>query len=315
MVSPLSDQIWFPYRIAFAVGTLVLLKKFIIAIRGFYATFLRPARNLKKYGSWSIITGATDGIGKAFAEEMARKGINVLLISRTQSKLENTMAEIQKKYPNIQVRILAIDFCTFDAGAREKVSDAIQKLDVGVLINNVGASYPYPMYFHELEDEIVDRLINVNINSTCWMTRLVVPGMVNRGRGSIVNISSISSRNSCPLLTVYSATKAFIDLFSQSLDAELKSKGIRVQAQCPAFITTKLSKIRKSSLTVPKPKQYVRYAVAAIGHESLGSPYWSHKFMLWAMSYVPQSILESNLLGMHLKIRKRALKKLAMKQS
>lgn len=315
MISPLSDQIALPFRVAFVVGTLVLLKKFIDAIYGLYKTFLRPGRNLKKYGDWSIITGATDGIGRAFAEEMARKGINVLLISRTQSKLEKTMTEIQTKYPNIQVRILAIDFCTFDAEAREKVSNAIQKLDVGVLINNVGASYPYPMYFHELEDELVNRLINVNINSTCWMTRIVVPSMISRGRGAIVNISSIASRNPGPLLTVYSATKAFVDLFSESLDAELKSKGIRVQAQCPAFVTTKLSKIRRSSLTVPRPKDYVRYAVAAIGYESLGSPFWAHKFMIWAMSFVPSGTLEKKILDMHLNIRKRALKKLSLKQS
>lgn len=275
----------------------------------FLENFSSPSKNLKGvYGEWCVITGATDGIGKAFAFEMAKKGLNVLLISRTQSKLEQTKTEIKERY-KVEVKILKIDFSTFDSSVRSQVAAVINELEVGILINNVGISYPYPMYFNELSDERVEQMVQLNINTTIWMTRIVLPGMEERKRGAIVNISSAASLIPNPLLTAYSASKAFIDQFSLSLDAEVRSKGIHVQSQCPLFVATKLSKIRNSSMTVPSPTQYARAATAAIGYETVCSPYWSHKFMLWAMSLVRHNFLSNYIKKMHLGIRKKALRK------
>jgi len=312
MLQPFS--LWIPYQIVFAVGVVTLVRILLMSIRAFWATFIRPSKNLLRYGEWCVITGATDGIGKAFAFEMARKGLHIILISRTKSKLNKTMSAIQKEYPKIKVRTLAIDFSLFDNESREKVSCMISDLDVGILINNVGISYSYPMFFNELQDINVQKLIDVNISSTCWMTRIVLPGMISRKRGAIVNMSSASSRNPSPLLIGYSGSKAYIDLFSQSLDAELRSKGIHVQAQCPLFVATKMSKIRNPRVDAPSAKTYVRAATSAIGYESLCSPYWCHKLMLWGMSLLPRSFLETQIKKLHLSIRKRALKKLQKSQ-
>nr|KAF6324621.1 hydroxysteroid 17-beta dehydrogenase 12 [Myotis myotis] len=94
-------------------------------------------------------------------------------------------------------------------------------------------------------------MLNVNILSVCKMTHLVLPGMVERSKGVILNISSASGMNPFPLLTIYSATKGFVDFFSQCIHEEYKSKGIFVQSVLPFFVATKMSKIRKPSLTVP----------------------------------------------------------------
>ena len=120
----------------------------------------------------------------------ARKGLNVMLISRSMDKLQACQKELQAKYLSVEVRVLSVDYSTFDAQTRGKVAAALKDLDVGVLVNNVGVSYPFTKYFHELTDEQVQGLITLNVDSTTWMTRIVLPGMVARNRGAVVNISS-----------------------------------------------------------------------------------------------------------------------------
>ena len=158
-----------------AVGGLVGLLYVENVLSFFYGHFLRPCKNLKKrFGSWTVVTGATDGIGKAMAFEFARKGLNVVLISRSKDKLDECAVELQAKYPKVEVKVLAIDYGDFSAPVRTKVVAFLDGLDVGILVNNVGISYPYTKFFHELEDERVEQLISLNVDSTTWMSRLVL---------------------------------------------------------------------------------------------------------------------------------------------
>ena len=136
------------------------------------------------------MTGATDGIGKAMAFEFGKKGLNVVLISRSKDKLLACQEELKAKCPKVEVKTLAVDYSKFDEAARQSVTSFLAPLDIGVLVNNVGISYPYTQYFHELDDERVEQLMTLNVHSTTWMTRIVLPGMVSRKRGSIVNIGS-----------------------------------------------------------------------------------------------------------------------------
>lgn len=155
-----------------AIGLLLALKYAENTLSYIYCHFLRPSKNIKKrYGSWAVVTGATDGIGKAMAFELAKRGLNVVLISRSKDKLIECAAELNAKYAKVEVKILDVDFSDFTAAVRTRVSSFLEGLDVGVLINNVGVSYPFTKFFHELDDERVEQLITLNVNSTTWMSR------------------------------------------------------------------------------------------------------------------------------------------------
>lgn len=285
-----------------------------------YAFFLRPGKNLRDYGEWAVVTGATDGIGRAYAFKLAKLGLKVLLISRTESKLVEVKKEITDKFTKATVEHLAIDFSNFDDEARDKVKEKVQNKDVGVLINNVGVSYPFTKYFHELKDEEIAALVELNVNSTVWMSRIVLgteetEGMVKRRRGAIVNTSSGAGRATSPLLCEYSGAKSFIEMFSKGLKAELANYNIHVQVQAPLFVATKLAKIRKTSITVPSPGAYVNSAAKHIGYEDSVSPYWSHALQLWALRQLPEWANIQIGLTMHLPIRKAGMKKEAQREA
>lgn len=205
------------------------------------------------------------------------------------------------------------DYSNFDSKAKKNVKDSIDGLEVGVLINNVGVSYRYPMYFHELSDDEVANLVEMNVNSTVWMTRFVINGMVQRKKGAIVNISSGSAMYTLPLLAEYSAAKSFIEKFTLALNAEYGSKGISVQCQIPFYVSTKLAKMRQS-FSVPTPNAYAKRAIRFVGQpEPVVSPYWVHGYMGWVLDHLPTYVVTSIIMSMHLATRKRGLKKDASK--
>jgi len=248
----------------------------------------------------------------------------VFLLSRTEDKLKEVEKELSAKYSKVKVNHLAVDFSKFDETARKAVKAALKDLDVGVLVNNVGLSYPFTKYFHELQDQEVADIMEVNMSSMTWMIKIVlgdidsehkpVSGMLLRKRGCIVNTSSGGGRVTSPLLVEYSAAKAYVEMFSKGLAAELAPKGIDVQVQAPLFVTTKMAKIRKSSLTVPSPESYARCAVAQLGYGVAVSPYWAHSLQLWVLACLPEFVSVAITNSMHQTIRKKGMKKEAGKK-
>lgn len=255
-----------------------------------------------------------DGIGKAYALSLAKKGMSVVLISRTESKLQDVKKEIEEKnYDGVEVSYVVCDYSKFDKAAQDKVAKAITPLDVGVLVNNVGVSYRYPMYFHELSDEEVQDLMTMNIDSTVWMTRMVLPGMLESKSGAIVNISSASALYTLPGLAEYSGSKGFIEKFSRAINAEYSSKGVTCQCQAPFYVATKLAKMRKSA-TVPTAKEFVNLAIRWVGYtDCIVSPFLLHAFQGWVMDVLPEFIVTPVIMSMHMTTRKRGQKKDALK--
>ena len=241
---------------------------------------------------------------------MAKKGLSIMLISRTESKLQEVKKEIEdKKYDGVSVSYVVCDYSKFDKNTQTKVANAVKDLEVGVLINNVGVSYRYPMFFHELNDDEVQALMTMNIDSTVWMTRMVLGGMLERKAGAIINISSGSAMYTLPLLAEYSGAKSFIEKFSRAINAEYKAKGITCQCQIPFYVATKLAKMRKS-LMVPTPEAYVANAMKWIGYpDAVASPFLLHAIQGWVLDILPDFVVSKIIMDMHLATRKRGQKK------
>ncbi|KAI0779904.1 3-ketoacyl-CoA reductase [Fomes fomentarius] len=317
------------------------LTLFVLAVGGFTVarfalktlfvllqTFVVPGKSLKKYGSgngaWAVVTGASEGIGREFALQLAQKGFNVVVSARNASALATLVTEIESKSTgdkNVQAKAVTMDFSKLhDAVQWQKLESELAGLDIGVLVNNAGKSYTYPEDFHGSSDNMED-IVTINVNSVVRLTRLVLPGMVERKRGLVLNMGSFSGVSvGSPMLSTYAGTKSFLASFTGSLNEEVRGKGIDVECVNTYFVVSNMSKIRRASALIPTPKAFVRSVLSKLTlpcgalwtkRPGVVTPYWSHALLDyimhvagWNMAYVRYTH------SLHKSIRRRALRKL-----
>jgi 17beta-estradiol 17-dehydrogenase / very-long-chain 3-oxoacyl-CoA reductase len=194
------------------VGVVTLLIIVYRVALGVYRRLIRQPKKPTSYGKWAIVTGSTSGIGKEYADYLAKRGMSILIISRSKDKLIEQCAAL-KAY-KVDASYLAYDFT--DAGpARDEFYAALdkelQRLDgdggIGLLINNVGTTNQYPQTLMELSEKDCNDMINCNMHSTVFMTRAALKYMAPKNKGAVVNVSSGSGLVCAPYIAIYSATK------------------------------------------------------------------------------------------------------------
>lgn len=293
--------------------------------------FVLPGTNFKRYGAktgaWAVVTGASDGIGKEFAIQLAKKGLNVVLVSRTESKLIALAEEIETKY-KVRTKYLAFDASTDKPESYKALSVLVNSLDsVTVLINNVGQSHSIPVPFLETPEEELQSIITINNIATLKITQAVTPKILSSVKSSpkiksglIMTMGSFSGLTPTPLLATYSGSKAFLQAWSNALASELQPQHVDVQIVLSYLVTSAMSKIRRTSAMIPNPKQFVHATLKNAGTRHGGAqerfatltPYWAHALMHWwinATVGVWSKIVIKINYNMHVDIRKRALRK------
>lgn len=196
-----------------------------------HAAGMWPRDMLKEYGegSWALVTGASDGIGEALAKELARRGFNICLVSRTQSKLERVASDICSLYPKCQTKIVVADLCRSLTNPElfEAIFEDVKLLDLSILINCAGL-YDVGLFEEQPEQKHVNE-INVNLAAVLMLTRKLVPLLLDHTkkttkRSGIINVSSVAGILVCPTSALYSATKAAVLMFSRCLQVQYKGK-------------------------------------------------------------------------------------------
>ena len=183
----------------------------------------------------ALITGASGGIGLEMARIHASKGDNLVLVARSKDKLEAIKQELEKGN-RVEVRIIAMDLALKDAASEVFQILEDENIQTDYLINNAG--FGDFGFFHESSWDKQEMMVLLNITALMQLTWLVLPGMIRRGGGRILNVASTAAFQPGPTMSVYFASKAFVLSFSEAINNELKDKGVTVTALCPGSTET-----------------------------------------------------------------------------
>ncbi|GAB4577461.1 MAG: SDR family oxidoreductase [Anaerolineales bacterium] len=182
----------------------------------------------------ALITGASSGLGAAFARKLASQGYGLVLVARREKRLVQLATILQRQYP-IHVEVLVADLA--QAADFERVEKRIAELtNLELLVNNAG--FGVPGKFAEVPLNRTLEMIDVHVGASTRLSRAALPGMIVRGGGGIINVASIGAFIPRPQDAVYCATKAYLVAFSRALQGELEGTGVRVQVLCPGFVPT-----------------------------------------------------------------------------
>jgi len=250
-------------------------------------------------GCSALITGASAGIGREFARQLAGRAGSLVLVARRQERLEELRDELTRRDLNLNVQIRATDLS--DERAVTELFDWLEreKISINLLINNAGLGDVGPFATSELPR--VKEMLAVNITALTLLTRLLLPGMIVRKRGAILNVSSTAGFLPIAGFAVYAATKAYVTSFSEAIRAELSGTGVTVTSLCPGPVHTEFTQVaarpgakrdRSPEFVHVSAKEVARAALAAIERDRpLVIPGFIMKLGMFLIRITPLSIL------------------------
>lgn len=186
----------------------------------------------------AVVTGASSGIGRSYAERLAAKGMDLVLVARRGDRLDALKSELARH--NVSVRTMMADLSK--AEDVQRLTIELEAMSIDLLVNNAALAYYMP--FAQLPRERARELVDLNVLAPVLLSRAVIPGMTRQGRGGIINVASLLAFSGAaraphlPNRAVYAATKAFLVTFSQILAGELEGTGVKVQVLCPGVVRT-----------------------------------------------------------------------------
>lgn len=219
-----------------------------------------------KYGDTALIAGASEGIGAAFAEELAAHGFNLILIGRRMEPLQMLAGKIADRY-KVSARCLPCDLS--DEDAAERVMASLDGAEPGILIYNAALSHIGPFIGHPLESHC--QAARVNMITPMKLVHQLGGKMLDRGRGAVILMSSMAGLQGSGYLATYAATKAFNRVLAESLWYEWKEKGVDIMACCagatatPGYLNSGPAKVSLFAPAVMKPGEVVRECLRMLG--------------------------------------------------
>jgi short-subunit dehydrogenase len=218
---------------------------------------------LGSYGGWAVVTGASAGIGEAFARALAAERVNLVLTARREERLRILANDLEARH-DIQTRIVPLDLAA--EGAPKRLAEATADLDVGFVLNNAG--FGVAGRFELADYDRVLEMVRLNCVTVTAIAHLFLPRLVARGRGALVILASTAGYQPVPLMAAYSATKAFDLILGEALWAENRGRGVDVLAVSPGATDTEFQAVagEKPHAAVP-PDDVVDATVGALGKQ------------------------------------------------
>lgn len=211
-----------------------------------------------------LVTGASSGIGEAFAYELAKQGANLIITARSEDKLQTIANKIRNEY-NVKVTVFIGDLLHKDTP--QKLYNQIKQagLSVDLLVNNAGFGKWVNFLDESIED--YDKMIEININALVKLCHLVLPDMLQKGDCGIINVASTGALQPCPYVATYCASKSFVLNFSEALHGEYSKRGVTITALCPGNTTSGFQLIAKANtkgMDADTPETVAKQGISAL---------------------------------------------------
>ena len=246
----------------------------------------RKMRFREKYGSWAVVTGASDGIGKALATEAAAKGLNVLLVARRLPELEALAGTLSSRH-EVDAHILGLDLS--DRTAADAVTDACERLDVGLLAACAGFGSSGAFTQTDLSAEL--EMVQVNCKAVLALAHPFARRFAAQRRGGIILMSSLVAFQGVPNSANYAATKAYVQNLAEGMHRELKPFGVDVVASAPGPVATGFAERAKMNMGLAStPDRIARGTIEALGRAITVRPGLIAKGLEASLSVLPRPL-------------------------